>query len=771
MVDRKLVNRNLKAKTTKGNKTIQKPTEDKKTETKTTQEKATAKEAKTEQKIDKPKTVVTTTVLNPTAGRKGGINIAALRKQQAAKAEDDKRLKEAKEKAEAEYKIKKAEVEKQQKEREEQERIEKELKEKQTVVQKKLARSGIFTKLPKQPEKVTEVMPQSNITSKKERENTYKSPICCILGHVDTGKTKLLDKLRETNVQGSEAGGITQQIGASFFPTEMLNEKCHNALDKEITESLPGILIIDTPGHESFSNLRSRGSSLCNLAILVVDINHALEPQTIESIQLLKAKKTPFIVALNKIDRVYGWKHNENGFFDFEKQEDYTKKEFQKMADNVIVSFAEQGLNAKLYYENDNIKKNISMVPTSAITGEGIPDLVKLFLELSHKFMLQKMKITKETECTVLEVKHVEGFGLTFDAILSNGTLREGDKIALNGFEGIIHATVRTLLVPQPLTELRVKSAYQSVKSVTAAMGIKIVPYSKEHDVANAVAGSKTYVIGTSRGMDVKTAENLLKDDFATVMNQIDTQAEGVHIAANTLGAMEALLKFFKDRNVPVSSISLGKIKKKDIMKMTKVTKQYRFILSFDVPFENKELLDLCEEYNIQHFVAPIIYHLLDFYKEKAEKLSRDDKDKYDDTATFPVKLKIVPNCVFCSRSPLVLGVEVLQGTLKINTPLCVFPKEDKKGTKYTILGRVTSIEEKKQKVERLEVGKQAAIKIEIDKGETARMLDRHFTVTDEIYSVVTRKSIDLLKEFYKDELTQGHVELLFYLKNKFDII
>ena len=710
----------------------------------------------------------TNTTVEKKVKKKGGINLAALRKQTAAKAEEDKKQKEAKEKAEIENKRRREEAEKLRMEQEEREKVEKVQKEKDQAVKKNLARFGILKQSPKKKEEKVEKVEEVKREEKKvnKRDGTYKSPICCILGHVDTGKTKLLDKLRESNVQGHEAGGITQQIGATFFPTERLNEKCDYKIRDEILDALPGILIIDTPGHESFSNLRSRGSSLCNLAILVVDICHSLEPQTLESIQLLKDKKTPFIVALNKIDRVYGWKHTENGYFNLEHQDSYTQSEFSKMVDNVIVNFAEQGLNAKLYYENDNIKKNISMVPTSAITGEGISNLIRLFLELSHRFMLQKMKITNETECTVLEVKNTEGFGLTLDAILSNGILREGDKVALNGFDGVIFATVRTLLVPQPLKELRVKSAYQSVKSVRAAIGIKIVLYSKEHDVTNAVAGSKLYVIGTSRGMESNKAQKLLEDDYATVMNQIELQEEGVHVAANTLGAMEALLKFLKDSNVPVSAVSLGKIKKKDILKIATYNKLHRFILSFDVPLESKELVDLCKENNVLYCVAPIIYHLLDFYKEKTDILISKDKERYDNVATFPVKLKIVPNCVFCSRSPLVLGVEVLQGTLKINTPLCVF---NEKG--YVCLGRVTSIEEKKEKVTTVSTGKQVAIKIEIDRGESPRMIDRHFKETDEIYSVVTRKSIDLLKEFYKDELTQEHLELLFFLKKKFDII
>ncbi|ORD95023.1 IF2P [Enterospora canceri] len=712
---------------------------------------------------DKKKTVVTKTIVSSSGPkRKGTLNIAALRKQQQSKAQEDQALKDAQAEIAKEAKLLREKLEKERIEVEAREAAAKEASEKTMKLKKNLNRIMMCTRKKEMVKNELEQDTNENKIEKEEGRN-YKSPICCILGHVDTGKTKILDKLRESNVQGGEAGGITQQIGATFFPTEILAQKCGLAIP-----DLPGILVIDTPGHESFSNLRSRGSSLCNLAILVVDICHALEPQTIESIRLLKQRKTPFIVALNKIDRIYQWNSTEYGQFDLKKQSDYTQSEFRSLVDKTIMGFAEQELNAALFNENKNVKKVVSLVPTSAITGEGIPDLIKLFLGLSHQFMLEKMKIKEFVECTVLEVKQVEGFGLTLDGILSNGTLREGDKVALNGIDGPITATIRTLLVPQPLKELRVKSQYLSVKSVKASMGIKLVAQSldKNNSIENAVAGSKLYVIGTKRGLVESEAIKLLKEDFQAVMSEIETVEEGVHVAANTLGSMEALLSFLKSKKVPVSNVSLGRIKKKDILKCGGMNnKFYRVILSFDVPLE-KDLVETAQELDVKFFLAPIIYHLYDFYNEFTENVSKMDKSKHSEEATFPVKLRILPNCAFCSRSPLVLGVEILQGTVKLNTPLCVFGKNG-----LCKLGRVTSIEEKKKSVQKATKRKQVAIKIEVDRGESPKMVDRHFKATDEIYSIITRKSIDLLKEHFKDELDQEHLELLFFLKKKLNII
>lgn len=300
-----------------------------------------------------------------------------------------------------------------------------------------------------------------------------RSPICVILGHVDTGKTKLLDKVRQTNVQEGEAGGITQQIGATYFPADSIVQKTQVVRDsknysdisskagfrQDFQVKVPGLLIIDTPGHESFTNLRSRGSSLCNIAILVVDIMHGLEPQTIESIGLLKARKTPFIVALNKIDRIYGWVPiKDNSFQDSLKQQpDHVLREFEDRLLSTTTAFAEQGLNAQLYTRNQDVRKYVSMVPTSAITGEGVPDLLSLLIQLTQDRLTDSLMFLSELEATVLEVKVIEGHGTTIDVILSNGVLHEGDRIVICGLNGPIVTNIRALLTPQPMRELRVK--------------------------------------------------------------------------------------------------------------------------------------------------------------------------------------------------------------------------------------------------------------------------------------------------------------------------
>uniref|UniRef100_A0A453A3X6 Tr-type G domain-containing protein n=1 Tax=Aegilops tauschii subsp. strangulata TaxID=200361 RepID=A0A453A3X6_AEGTS len=308
-----------------------------------------------------------------------------------------------------------------------------------------------------------------------DNASDLRSPICCILGHVDTGKTKLLDCIRRTNVQEGEAGGITQQIGATYFPTENIRERTRE-LKADATLKVPGLLVIDTPGHESFSNLRSRGSSLCDIAILVVDIMHGLEPQTIESLNLLKSRDAVFIVALNKVDRLYGWKTCPNAPIGkaFRQQNDDVKLEFNTRLTDIVTQFKMQGVNTALYYKNKEMEDTFNIVPTSAVSGEGIPDLLLLLVQWAQKTMEEKLTFVDEVQCTVLEVKVIEGHGTTVDVVLVNGMLHEGDQIVVCGMQGPIVTTIRALLTPHPMKELRVKGTYLHHKKIRAAQGIKI---------------------------------------------------------------------------------------------------------------------------------------------------------------------------------------------------------------------------------------------------------------------------------------------------------
>uniref|UniRef100_A0A0E0HJ85 Eukaryotic translation initiation factor 5B n=1 Tax=Oryza nivara TaxID=4536 RepID=A0A0E0HJ85_ORYNI len=587
-----------------------------------------------------------------------------------------------------------------------------------------------------------------------------RSPICCILGHVDTGKTKLLDCIRRTNVQEGEAGGITQQIGATYFPTENIRERTKE-LKADATLKVPGLLVIDTPGHESFSNLRSRGSSLCDIAILVVDIMHGLEPQTIESLNLLKSRDAVFIVALNKVDRLYGWKKCTNAPIGkaLRQQNEDVKREFNMRLTDIVTQFKMQGVNTALYYKNKEMEDTYNIVPTSAISGEGIPDLLLLLVQWAQKTMEERLTFVDEVQCTVLEVKVVEGHGTTVDVVLVNGILHEGDQIVVCGMQGPIVTTVRALLTPHPMRELRVKGTYQHHKKIRAAQGVKISAQGLEH----AIAGTALYVLKPDDDLD--RLKDAVMEEMTRVRNRIDKSGEGVYVQASTLGSLEALTEFLKSPavNIPFCDFSIGPVHKKDVMKasvMLERKKEYATILAFDVKVM-PDARDLAEESGVRIFVADIIYHLFDQFTAYIKNLREEKKKESAEEAVFPCVLKIMPNCVFNKKDPIVLGVDVLEGIAKVGTPLCIPTKE------YIDIGKIASIEINHKQVDMATKGQKVAIKIiGSNPDEQQKSFGRHFDMEDELVSRITRRSIDLLKENYRDDLSMDDWKLVVKLKS-----
>uniref|UniRef100_M8ATH4 Eukaryotic translation initiation factor 5B n=1 Tax=Aegilops tauschii TaxID=37682 RepID=M8ATH4_AEGTA len=623
-----------------------------------------------------------------------------------------------------------------------------------------------------------------------DNASDLRSPICCILGHVDTGKTKLLDCIRRTNVQEGEAGGITQQIGATYFPTENIRERTRE-LKADATLKVPGLLVIDTPGHESFSNLRSRGSSLCDIAILVVDIMHGLEPQTIESLNLLKSRDAVFIVALNKVDRLYGWKTCPNAPIGkaFRQQNDDVKLEFNTRLTDIVTQFKMQGVNTALYYKNKEMEDTFNIVPTSAISGSKydiasifslthnallsavvkaflicfyywcnghkrrwkksllllmkssvrcinmlvivedsvlIPDLLLLLVQWAQKTMEEKLTFVDEVQCTVLEVKVIEGHGTTVDVVLVNGMLHEGDQIVVCGMQGPIVTTIRALLTPHPMKELRVKGTYLHHKKIRAAQGIKISAQGLEH----AIAGTALYAVRPDA--DIEDLKDAVMEEMSRVRNRIDKSGEGVYVQASTLGSLEALTEFLKSPavNIPFCDFSIGPVHKKDVMKasvMLERKKEYATILAFDVKVM-PDARDLAEESGVKIFVADIIYHLFDQFTAYIKNIREEKKKDSAEEAVFPCVLKIMPNCVFNKKDPIVLGVDILEGIAKVGTPLCIPSKE------FIDIGKIASIEINHKQVDTATKGQKVAIKIiGSNSDEQQKSFGRHFEMEDEL--------------------------------------
>ncbi|ETV80280.1 translation initiation factor aIF-2 [Aphanomyces astaci] len=596
--------------------------------------------------------------------------------------------------------------------------------------------------------------------------DNLRSPICCIMGHVDTGKTKLLDNIRKTKVQDGEAGGITQQIGATFFPVEAIKQKteelCKTTMKLDF--KLPGLLVIDTPGHESFTNLRSRGSSLCDIAILVVDIMHGLEPQTLESIRLLRAKRAPFVVALNKIDRCYSWKTCPDMPFQdaFKLQNEHVQREFEDRAAQIKVQFAEQKLNAELYYRNNDLGRTISLIPTSAISGEGVPDLLGMLVRLTQEKMAKSLAFVDILQCTVLEVKVIEGLGTTIDTILVNGSLSEGQTIVVCTLDGPVVTTIRSLLTPHPMKEIRVKGEYVHHQTIQAAMGVKICAQGLE----KAVAGTAVHVVGPDD--DVNELKDAVMSDLSNIMDSVKATKRGVMVQASTLGALEALLEFLRngcDPPIPVSCVNIGPVHKKDVMRASvqlEHQKEFATILAFDVKVQH-DAGEMAAELGVRIFTADIIYHLFDQFTAYMDNIRQLRREQFADVAVFPVVLKIIPTCIFNKKDPIILGVDVEDGILKVGTPLVSVSN----GVLVTI-GRVASIEKDNKNVDTAKKGSNVAVKIESDSNVT---YGRQFDHTHKLYSHLSRASIDALKENFKDDLGKDDWRLVIKLKPVFGIV
>ncbi|KAF6028822.1 EIF5B [Bugula neritina] len=603
------------------------------------------------------------------------------------------------------------------------------------------------------------------VAEAKKSTDKLRAPVVCVLGHVDTGKTKILDKLRRTNVQDGEAGGITQQIGATNVPLEAIQKQTSFVKDfDQLDLKVPGLLIIDTPGHESFSNLRTRGSSLCDIAILVIDIMHGLEPQTIESIQLLKKGKTPFVVALNKIDRMYGWKSNPHQDVQtvIKKQSANTKSEFDERAASVITQLAEQGLNAAIFYDNTNPREYISMVPTSAHTGDGMGNLIALLCIYSQSYLANRVAVTDNLQCTVMEVKALPGLGTTVDVILVNGKLQNGDVVILPGTDGPIVTHIRELLMPEPMKELRVKSQFRHHKEVEAAQGVKIV--GKEMD--KVMAGLPMYVAKYQD--EVEVYKDWITSALKSVLNAIKLSSTGVFVQASTLGSMEALLEYLRSVKVPYAGINIGPVHKKDVMKASVMVEhgepQYATILAFDVKVE-RDANELADNLGVKIFTADIIYHLFDAFTSYQEELIERGRRENNHLKVFPCKLRILPQYIFNSRDPIIMGVSVEAGFLSNGTPICVPDKE------FAMLGIVTSIEKENKTMERAQKGMEVCIKIENTPGQAPRLYGRHFDEKDILVSKISRESIDAVKKYWKKDMSKDDWKLIIELKKTFEIM
>ena len=573
-----------------------------------------------------------------------------------------------------------------------------------------------------------------------------RQPIVCMLGHVDTGKTSLLDKIRGTAVQLREAGGLTQQIGASFFPFDTL-VAITQQLGKELKVDIkiPGLLVVDTPGHEAFANLRRRGGSVADIAILVVDVMHGFENQTYESINILKSKKTPFIVAANKIDRIEGWRPKENTLFlqSYATQQELVKEDLDNRLYGMMGNLSRLGFSSERFDRVRDFTKNIAIVPVSAKTGEGIGELLAVLIGLTQQYMQDKLTVTEGPALgTVLEVREDVGLGTTLNAIIYDGVLRAEDTIVIGGKKGPMSTKIRAILMPQPLDEIRdPKKRFNAITVVPAAAGIKIAA----PEIEDAIPGAPLIAVGGEMTLERAIAE------VGAEMERVKVQTDktGIIVKTDTLGSLEALVESLRVRDIPIRLADIGDVSHRDVMEAVSVKYEeplYGAILAFNV----KILPDAeaeAQSQRVKIFWNDIIYNLMDEYVKWMEDEREAKARKEFETLTQPGKIQILDGFIFRRAKPAIFGVRVEAGMITPNVSMIGRAGEN--------LGRIVQIQDSGAAVGKADEGKEVAVSM------PQPIVGRHIKEKDVLYVDVPEKNVRTLRQKFQGRLTENALKAL----------
>ena len=574
-----------------------------------------------------------------------------------------------------------------------------------------------------------------------------RSPILVVLGHVDVGKTTLLDKIRGTAVAKREPGTMTQHIGASFLPWRALEEMCA-PLSKSIGAAvkIPGFLVIDTPGHEAFSNLRSRGGSIADLAILVVDINRGFERQTYEAVELLKTRKTPFVVAANKIDKIPGWEPKPGAPFvrSLAEQSWDVQAKLEELLTSIIVEFGKEGFTADRYDRVRDFAKTVAIVPISAVTGEGIPDLMLVLAGLSQRYLAKRLVATVgPAKGVVLEVRETPGLGSTIVAIIYDGVLKKGDTIVVGGLDKPVVTKVKALLMPKPLDEMRSpEDRFLAVDEVRAAAGVLIAAQGLEEVVAGAPLAA---VSGLEK---IEEVVREVQEEVNAV--KVSRDVTGVVVKADTLGTLEALVSYLRRFNVPVRYADVGPVVRRDVVEASVVRNSDRLraaILAFNVKVTEEAEVE-AKSRGVAIFQGKILYQVVDEYLKWYESEREAERKAELSKLILPGKIKLLPGYVFRRSDPVIVGVEVLSGRIRRGYPLMT--RDGKR------IGEIMQIQEHKKPLDEAVKGQEVAVSI---RGKV--MVGRQIKEGDVLYVDVPLDHVEKVLEKFANELSEEEVVML----------
>ena len=578
---------------------------------------------------------------------------------------------------------------------------------------------------------------------------SVRKPIITVLGHVDHGKSTILDTIRGTSVVEREAGRITQHIGATEVPIEAIKKIAGSLLEKYKFElSIPGLLFIDTPGHEAFSNLRKRGGSIADLAVLVIDATQACQLQTFESIEILKAFKVPFVIAANKIDLIQGWQKNEGKSFteSIKLQDESVQKDLDEKIYCLVGELFKKGFVCERFDRISDFTKQVAIIPVSAKSGEGIPELLLFLAGLSQKYLEKELKIevSGPGKGTVLEVKEEKGLGKTIDVILYDGSFKVGEEIVAGTSDGIVRTKIRALLQPKPMDEIRSpEQRFDSVKEVSAAAGIKIAAPNLE----NVIAGSPVVAVWEGK-------ENAAEEVMQEIQSlKIESETLGPIVRTDALGSLEALTMLLEKAGMRPKSASVGEVSRKEIIEAASIAKEDKFkgvIFAFNTKL-NQGAEEELKKTQVKVFSANIIYKLIeDYEKWKGEEKEAEKKALLEKT-TMPCKIKVMQNCIFRNANPAIVGVKILEGKLKPG--IKVF-KKDK------ALGEVLAIQDKGNNLQEAKKGMEVAISI------NDAVCGRNLFEEDELYSLIPKEQFAEIQKL-KECFTQAELELAEEIREK----
>ncbi len=566
-----------------------------------------------------------------------------------------------------------------------------------------------------------------------------RQPIVSVLGHVDHGKTSLLDAIRGTVVAAGESGGITQHIGASAVPLDVIKKLAGGLLEKfKIKVAIPGLLFIDTPGHEAFTTLRKRGGSVADLAILVVDITEGFQQQTDESISLLKQFKVPFVVAATKIDKIPGWfPHQKKSFMDsLEKQRDDVKEDLENKLYRLVAQVADRGFDSERLDRITDFTKQVAIVPCSGKTSEGVAEVLLMLAGLSQQFLKDRLGISKVVRGSVLEVKNLRGLGTTIDVILYDGKMKRGDYLIIGGNKVVV-TKVKALLVPRPLQELRVEKQFDDIGEISAAAGIKISAIGLDE----VMAGSPLVAV-KSEG-EIESAKKLVTKEIEQV--QFTKSENGVAIKADTLGGLEAMIKILEGEQIPIRNAEVGNVARQDVLEAQNVQDELqRAVIVFNQKIP-EDVSTLAKDLRIQIFSGNVIYRIVEEYKKwAAQKTERELQEKLKNV-TRPCRLKILKGTVFRVSKPAVFGVQV-KGFLETGTKVM---REDGK-----IVGKIKEIQKEGKKISEAKSGDKVAVSM--DEPTVGRQIEEG----DVLISVLTSEDKKILNELI-EHITADEREIL----------